>query len=98
VVAGQKVKLFFNQLVRADLGEPDIARWPCRWRIVATDIGSGERVVFRSGPPDAGHARQHVGAGPDGAGRHRRPAAGRRRPGRQPARWPRCATCASPTW
>jgi hypothetical protein len=32
VVAGQKIKLFFNQLVRADLGEPDMGRWRCRWR------------------------------------------------------------------
>lgn len=49
VVAGQKVKLFFNQLVRADLGEPDIARLALPLAIVATDIGNGDRVVFRSG-------------------------------------------------
>lgn len=50
VVAGQKIKLFFNQLVRADLGEPDLARLALPVAIIATDIGSGERVVFRSGP------------------------------------------------
>jgi NTE family protein len=50
VVAGQKMKLFFNQLVRADLGEPDIARLALPVALIATDIGSGERVVFRSGP------------------------------------------------
>jgi NTE family protein len=49
VVAGQKIKLFFNQLVRADLGEHDLARLPLPVSIVATDIGTGERVVFREG-------------------------------------------------
>ncbi|MBL8332525.1 MAG: patatin-like phospholipase family protein [Rubrivivax sp.] len=50
VVAGQKMKLFFNQLVRADLGEPDLARLPLPVALIATDIGNGDRVVFRSGP------------------------------------------------
>jgi NTE family protein len=50
VVAGQKVKLFLNQLVRADLGEPDLAQLALPTALVATDIGSGQRVVFRSGP------------------------------------------------
>jgi len=49
-VAGQKIKLFFNQLVRADLGEPDLATLALPVALIATDIGSGERVVFRSGP------------------------------------------------
>ncbi len=49
VVAGQKVKLFFNQLVRADLGEPQLAQLALPVAIIATDLGSGERVVFRSG-------------------------------------------------
>lgn len=49
VVAGQKIKLFFNQLVRADAGERDIAKLPLPVSIVATDIGSGQRVVFRDG-------------------------------------------------
>jgi len=50
VVGGQKIKLFFNQLVRADLGEPDLAQLALPVALVATDIGNGERVVFRSGP------------------------------------------------
>ena len=49
VVAGQKIKLFFNHLVHADLGERDIAQLPLPLSIVATDIGSGERVVMRDG-------------------------------------------------
>lgn len=50
VVAGQKIKLFFNQLVRAELGEPDLAHLALPVALIATDIGSGERVVFRDGP------------------------------------------------
>ena len=49
VVAGQKIKLFFNQLVRADAGERDIAQLPLPLSIIATDIGTGQRVVFRDG-------------------------------------------------
>lgn len=49
VVLGQKIKLFFNHLVRADTGEPEIERLPLPLSIIATDIGSGERVVFRDG-------------------------------------------------
>jgi NTE family protein len=49
VVLGQKIKLFFNHLVRADTGEPLIEQLPLLLSIVATDIGSGERVVFRDG-------------------------------------------------
>lgn len=50
VVAGQKIKLFFNQLVRANQGERSIEDLPLPLAVVATDIGSGERVVFRKGP------------------------------------------------
>jgi NTE family protein len=50
VVAGEKIKLFFNQLVRANQGERNIEDLPLPLSIVATDIGSGERVVFRDGP------------------------------------------------
>lgn len=50
VVSGQKIKLFFNQLVRANQGERNIEDLPLPLSIVATDIGSGERVVFRDGP------------------------------------------------
>lgn len=50
VVTGQKIKLFFNQLVRANQGERNIEELPLPVSIVATDIGTGERVVFRDGP------------------------------------------------
>ncbi len=49
VVAGQKIKLFFNQLVHSDLGERRLEQLPLPLSIIATDIGSGERVVFRDG-------------------------------------------------
>jgi len=49
VVAGQKIKLFFNQLVRANQGERNIETLPLPLSIIATDIGNGERVVFRDG-------------------------------------------------
>ncbi len=50
VVSGQKIKLFFNQLVRANQGERNIEDLPLPLSIIATDIGTGERVVFRDGP------------------------------------------------
>ena len=50
VVTGQKIKLFLNQLVRANQGERNIEDLPLPLSIVATDIGNGERVVFRDGP------------------------------------------------
>jgi NTE family protein len=49
VVSGQKIKLFFNHLVRADAGERELQQLPLPVSIVATDIGTGERVVFRDG-------------------------------------------------
>ncbi|WP_170942936.1 patatin-like phospholipase family protein [Candidatus Dactylopiibacterium carminicum] len=49
MIAGQNMKLFFNRLLGADLGEPQIERLHLPLAIVATDIGSGERVVFRDG-------------------------------------------------
>ncbi|HSC66678.1 MAG TPA: patatin-like phospholipase family protein [Cellvibrio sp.] len=49
MVAGEKIKLFFNQLVDADLGEREIQELPLPLAIVATDIGTGERVVLRDG-------------------------------------------------
>lgn len=45
VVSGQKIKLFFNRLV----GGARIERLHLPLSIVATDIGSGEAVVFRDG-------------------------------------------------
>jgi len=49
VLAGQKIKLFFNRLVRADLSERMIESLPLPVSIIATDIGTGERVVLRDG-------------------------------------------------
>jgi len=49
VVSGQKMKLFFNQLVHADTGEPMLESLPLPLSIVATDIGNGRRVVLRDG-------------------------------------------------
>jgi NTE family protein len=49
VVGGQKIKLFFNTLVGADRGERNIEDLALPVAIVATDIGTGQKVVFRSG-------------------------------------------------
>jgi NTE family protein len=49
VVGGQKIKLFFNTLVGADRGERTIESLAMPVAIVATDIGTGDKVVFRSG-------------------------------------------------
>jgi NTE family protein len=48
-VAGEKLKLFFNRLVRAELGERPIEDLPIPISIIATDIGNGDRVAIRSG-------------------------------------------------
>lgn len=48
-VAGEKIKLFFNDLVRADLGERNIEDLPVPLTLIATDIGTGERVAMRDG-------------------------------------------------
>lgn len=49
VVAGQKIKLFFNSLVRADVGELELQQLPLPVSMIATDIANGERVVLRDG-------------------------------------------------
>lgn len=49
VVAGEKLKLFFNQLVRADLGDRPIEQLRMPLAVIATDIGTGERVAIRTG-------------------------------------------------
>lgn len=49
VVSGQKIKLFFNQLVHDEAGERLLEKLPVPVSIIATDIGNGERVVFRQG-------------------------------------------------
>jgi len=48
-VAGEKIKLFFNELVRTDLGERSIEDLPVPLTLIATDIGNGERVPMRDG-------------------------------------------------
>jgi NTE family protein len=48
-VSGEKLKLFFNRLVRSDLGDRAIEDLPIPLSIIATDIGTGERVAMRSG-------------------------------------------------
>ena len=48
-VSGEKLKLFFNRLVRSDLGDRSIEDLPLPLSIIATDIGTGERVAMRSG-------------------------------------------------
>lgn len=49
VVSGQKIKLFFNRLVNSDLGERSIESLPLPLSIIATDIGNGDKVVYRDG-------------------------------------------------
>jgi NTE family protein len=49
VVSAQKIKLFINRLVRADAGERELQQLPLPVSIIATDIGTGERVVLRDG-------------------------------------------------
>jgi len=48
-VSGEKLKLFFNRLVRSDLGDREIEDLPLPLSVVATDIGTGDRVAMRTG-------------------------------------------------
>ncbi|HSN21964.1 MAG TPA: patatin-like phospholipase family protein [Usitatibacter sp.] len=48
-VSGEKLKLFFNRLVRSDLGDRSIEELALPLSIIATDIGTGERVAMRTG-------------------------------------------------
>lgn len=48
-VSGEKLKLFFNRLVRAELGDRPIEELRLPISIIATDIGTGDRVAIRSG-------------------------------------------------
>lgn len=48
-VDGEKIKLFFNQLVGAGRSERLIERLPLPVSLIATDIGNGDRVVMRDG-------------------------------------------------
>lgn len=49
VVQGQKVKLFINRLVRSQYGDPQIEKMPIPVSIIATDLVTGDKVVFREG-------------------------------------------------
>ncbi len=49
LVFGEKIKLFFNRMVMDDGGERVIETLGLPLAIVATDIGNGEKVVFRDG-------------------------------------------------
>jgi NTE family protein len=48
-LAGEKLKLFFNQLVRSELGDRSIEDLPLPLAIIATDIGTGDRIAMRTG-------------------------------------------------
>lgn len=48
-VAGEKFKLFFNELVHSDPGDRNIEELPLPLTLIATDIGTGERVALREG-------------------------------------------------
>jgi NTE family protein len=48
-VAGEKLKLFFNKLVRSEYGEIRIEELKLPLTLMATDIGNGQRVAMRSG-------------------------------------------------
>lgn len=50
LVQGQRIKFFLNALVRAETGEPLMQQLPLPLSVIATDIGTGERVVMRDGP------------------------------------------------
>jgi len=49
VLSGQKIKLFFNQLVHSDVTERTLEQLPIPVSLIATDIVSGAAVVFRDG-------------------------------------------------
>jgi NTE family protein len=49
LIQGQKLKLFFNSLVGAGAGTRAIENLSMPLSIIATDIGTGERVVYRDG-------------------------------------------------
>lgn len=48
-IAGEKIKLFFADLVHADRGERNIEDLALPLTLIATDIVTGERVAMRSG-------------------------------------------------
>ena len=48
-LAGEKLKLFFNRLVRTEFGERAVDQLQLPMSIIATDIGTGARVAIRTG-------------------------------------------------
>lgn len=49
VIAGTKIKLFFNHLIGADKGDVNIENLPIPIAIIATDIGTGQKYIFNKG-------------------------------------------------
>ena len=85
VIAGVSIDAFFRLLTEQAVQISDFDKLPIPYRAVAADIETGEAVVLSRGSLVAGDAGQHVGARGHGAGRDRRPAAGRRRHRQQSA-------------
>ena len=48
-VDGQKIKLFINEMVHGEFGEPVMENLPIPVSIVSTDLVTGNKVVFRQG-------------------------------------------------
>ncbi len=48
-VDGQKIKLFINEMVHSEYGDPQIEKLPIPVSIVSTDLVTGGKVVFRKG-------------------------------------------------
>jgi len=48
-VDGQKIKLFINEMVHSEFGDPQIERLPIPVSIISTDLVTGDKVVFRKG-------------------------------------------------
>jgi NTE family protein len=79
-VTGEKLKLFFNRLVRAELGSRPIEELPLPLAVIAhrhRQRGTGGDAF---GQPHLGHAREHVGARVHHARRSRGAQARRRGP------------------
>ena len=48
-ITGEKIKLFFADLVHSDVGEKNIEDLPLPLTLIATDIVTGQRIAMRSG-------------------------------------------------
>lgn len=85
VVSGQKIKLFFNKLVRSEYGEPQIENLKMPLSSDCHRPGEWRQGCFPERQPDQGDAGKYVGARTDVASRGWRHAAGRRWLGEQRA-------------